>query len=268
MRWEMLNGSNYAQAIEASGGVCVLGVGSLEYHGMHAPMGADYLIAHEVCVRAAEIAVAVAFPPYYISQTNESRAFPGSFALPGTMSIDVLRATCDEIARNGFKKIVIHNTHGGNGSMIDYLMLTHLDQRRDYVIYRPNPLIYGERGKQWAEIQETGGGHADEMETSVCLANWPEGCNLDACDHATENQNRFGHLPRGEVTDDWFASWPEHYAGDARKASAEKGEAFTRLMVEALAEYITAVKDDDAGPGVLREFYDQCDDINANPGGK
>jgi creatinine amidohydrolase len=268
MRWEMLNGSNYADALDVSGGVCVLAVGSLEYHGVQCPMGADFLIGHEVCVRAAEMEPAVAFPPYYFSQTNESRAFPGSFALPGSLPLEILRATCDEIARNGFKKIIVLNSHGGNWAMINFLLQTHLDQPRDYVLYNPNPLICGERGKQWDAMLETGGGHADEMETSMCLANWPDGCNVEACDHATENQDRFGHLPRGEVSADWFARYPEHYAGDARKATAEKGEVFTRLMAEALAEYIRAVKHDEAGPEVHREFFDRCEEMRRNPGGK
>ncbi len=261
MRWEYLNGSTFADALERSAGVCLIGMGSIEYHGQHGPMGADVLIGHEVCRLAAEAEPAVVFPPYYISQTNESRPFPGSIALPGTLPFDVLRAVCDEIARNGFKKIILYTAHGGNWAMINYLLQTHLDRRRDYVLYNPNPLIYGDRAKQWDELLETGGGHADEFETSVCLAHWPEGCNMDACDHATEPQRRLAHLPRGEVSADWYANWPEHYAGDASKATPEKGEQFMALMVEAMAEYIQAVKADTAAPAIHQEFYDRCDEF-------
>ena len=40
---------------------------------------------------------------------------------------DLLEATCDEIARNGFKKIVIINGHGGNPQLIRYFIQTRLE---------------------------------------------------------------------------------------------------------------------------------------------
>jgi creatinine amidohydrolase len=52
----------------------------------------------------------------------------------------------------------------------------------------------------------------------------------------------------------WYADYPEHYAGDARPATAEKGVKLRGLMVDALAEYVAAVKRDEVFPALRRQF--------------
>ena len=53
----------------------------------------------------------------------------------------------------------------------------------------------------------------------------------------------------------WYSDYPDHYAGDARTASAEKGEVLRQIQIDALAEYIAAVKADDVVPALNREFF-------------
>jgi creatinine amidohydrolase len=68
----------------------------------------------EWAARATKKEYALVFPDYFYGQINEARHVPGSFALPERVVWDLPEATCDEIARNGFDKIVIINGHGGN----------------------------------------------------------------------------------------------------------------------------------------------------------
>jgi hypothetical protein len=56
---------------------------------------------------------------------------------------------------------------------------------------------------------------------------------------------------------------PDHYAGDARPATAEKGRALRQLEVDALAEYIAAVKADQALPALQREFFQRAKDVGS-----
>ena len=42
MLWENLREEEFYDAIEASGGVCVVPVGCLEKHGQHLPVGTDF----------------------------------------------------------------------------------------------------------------------------------------------------------------------------------------------------------------------------------
>jgi creatinine amidohydrolase len=265
MQWEQLTAPDFAQAVRDTGGVCVLSVGSLEKHFDHLPTGTDYLNAHRLCCLAAEREPAVVFPPYYFAQVHESRPFPGCIALPAAMTLEVLQTLCDEIARNGFKKILIYNGHGGNWAMLNYLIQVHLEARRDYGIYLlrhlypPTP----NWAKKWDETLETDvHEHACECETSITLANFPELVKMDVLKGRKADPNpRLDHLRPGDLSANWYGRFPDHYAGDATAASAEKGEKLLTLQVEALAHYIGKVKADTALPGVLDEFYNRCDKL-------
>jgi creatinine amidohydrolase len=53
----------------------------------------------------------------------------------------------------------------------------------------------------------------------------------------------------------WYSDYPDHYAGDARTASAEKSRALRQISVDALAEFIAAVKADQVVPTLNKEFF-------------
>jgi len=233
MKWEDLTAPDFAKAVVDCGRVCVMAVGCVEKHFDHLPLGTDFLNGHKICCMAARIEPAVVFPPYYFGQIHEARCFPGTVALGSTMTLELLRAVCEEIARNGFRKIIIYNAHGGNTAMLQYLLQCTLARRRDYAIYLPGRLDE-DRRKQWQAIVETPvHGHACECETSISLANHPDLVKMDAVgDRRTERLGRLKHL------------------GPVRQ-----------LIVDSLAEYIAAVKNDRVARELLDEFYDRCDGI-------
>jgi creatinine amidohydrolase len=115
--------------------------------------------------------------------------------------------------------------------------------------------------EQWRQILETDNhGHACECETSVSLANFPHLVKMEALDgRKAEPLGRFEHLRPGDVAAQWYSDYPDHYAGDATAATVEKGKQLLALQVEALADYVRAVKDDRAVHAVLADFYDRCD---------
>tara|TARA_B110000263_G_C15270886_1_gene493413 strand:+ start:560 stop:808 length:249 start_codon:yes stop_codon:yes gene_type:complete len=53
--------------------------------------------------------------------------------------MELLEETCKEIGRNGFKRIIIVNGHGGNPQMIRYFIQNQLEKRRNYAIYFFDP---------------------------------------------------------------------------------------------------------------------------------
>ena len=66
------------------------------------------------------------------------------------------------------------------------------------------------------------------------------------------------HLPRTYNGIWWYASYPEHYAGDARSATEEKGRLLVDVQVEYLAAYIAAIKADTAIPELTAEFFERA----------
>ena len=203
------------------------------------------------------------FPPYYFGQIHEGRPFPGAVAISPVLTLKLLLEVFEEIGRNGFKKIVIYNAHGGNTHLLNYAAQSCLAERKPYAVYLPDRLYSRERQEQWKALLETKvHGHACECETSISLANHPHLVKMGYLeDRKTEPLGRYGHIPPGRITTSWYSDYPDHYAGDATAAGAEKGEKLRQLQVDSLADYIRAVKSDDVVPTLLKEFHDRCDEV-------
>ena len=135
VRWEEMTSPEFAAAVETTGGICVLTVGAMEKHGSHLPLGNDALVVHEVALRAARREPAVVFPHFYFGQTHETKNQPGSVALPHGLLLGLLDAVCDEIGRNGLRKIIILNGHGGNEHILPSFHRMQLERQRPYQVY-------------------------------------------------------------------------------------------------------------------------------------
>lgn len=258
MQWENLTAPDFSKAVKKCG-VCVIAIGCVEKHGEHLPLGTDYLNGHTIACLAAEKEPAVVFPPFYFGQIYEAACFPGTITVKPTLLIELIQGMFDEIGRNGFKKIVIYNAHGGNGYLLPFLMQCSLWEEKPYAVYLFRDRLTEARRKKWHQILETERhGHACECETSISLANHPDLVRMDRVPksgQAGAARKRLAHLPHSLSGIWWYADYPEHYAGDARTASAEKGKKLRRLIVDSLAEFIAAVKKDRAVPDLNREFF-------------
>lgn len=256
MQWENLTAPDFEHAVKETG-VCVLAMGVLERHSEHLPLGTDFLNGHRLACLAAQREAAVVFPPFYFGQINEARCFPGAFTLRPELLVELLRAVLDEIGRNGFKKIVIVNAHGGNNHLIPFVAQCTLWEQKPYSLYWFNGDLGEERSRRWEEALETKlHGHACECETSITLANYPELVKMETVPQDPGDPlGRMQGLKSGYAGIWWYADYPEHYAGDARTASAEKGRILRDLEVEALAEFLAAVKADTVVPALEAEFF-------------
>jgi creatinine amidohydrolase len=256
MQWELMTSPQLGRAARELG-VCVLSLGVLERHSDHLPLGTDYINAHRIAVLAAEREPAVAFPPFYFGQIYEARCFPGAVTLRPTLLFELLQGVLDEIGRNGFKKIVLSNGHGGNNYLNGFLVQAALWESKPYTLYLHQGQRTPEAARRRAEILAPEiGGHAGASETSTTLYNAPEGVHLeDRPDEASGRLGRLDHLPGAYTAVSWYANYPEHYAGDARRGSAEIGRQLVELDVEALAAFIAAVKADQVAPALQAEFF-------------
>jgi len=263
MQWEHLTAEEFAQAVKDTG-VCVIAMGCVEKHGTHLPLGTDFINGHAVCRLAAEKEPAVVFPPFYFAQIYEAQCYPGTVALKPTLLIELIQSVFDEIGRNGFKKIVVYNAHGGNEPMLPFLAQCSLWRRKPYSVYIQKERLDEARQKAWHAVLETkGGGHAGESETSITLANCPEGVKMDKIAPAavSKSLDRLAHLPRNYSGIWWYAKFPEHYAGDAAPSTVEKGRKLRDLQADSLAEFIANVKTDKVVPSLEDEFFTRMDDV-------
>ena len=73
-------------------------------------------------------------------------------------------------------------------------------------------------------------------------------------------------LPEGLYTGIWwYAKFPNHYQGDSSRATAARGEATTRAAATRIANAIRAMKRDESGPQLQREFFERISRPTATP---
>ncbi|MGZ4787350.1 MAG: creatininase family protein [Terriglobales bacterium] len=253
VRWEELTAPDFRAGIEKSGGTCVLPFGILEKHGPHLPLGTDLLNVRKASLDAAQREYAIVFPDYYFGQIFEAQQEPGTIAYSPQLQMQLLQETTDEMSRNGCKKIIIVNGHGGNNSFLPYFVQTQMQKPHDYVVY-----LFGlmDRGKGGPPVKSSMDMHAGESETSVTMVNFPELVKLDqAKTQSGEDQHR-QHLPDTLYTGIWwYARFPNHYSGDGSLATKEMGEYDMKQWTEAIVTAIKAVKADQETKKIQDEYY-------------
>ncbi|HEY3474995.1 MAG TPA: creatininase family protein [Anaerolineales bacterium] len=260
MRWEELTGDLFEQAVQKAEGVCLLPLSCVERHGHHLPLATDMFIGREVCNRAAALEPAIVFPDFIFTQILEARHYAGCIGIEPDLTIRLLENTCREIARNGLKKIVIVNAHGGNDNLIHYFAQIQLASPRDYVVYIAEQFYSAEdeAGIQ-AQWETTVDGHAGEKETSAILAIRPDLVNRDAVPTDSEGMplGRLQHLRdlNIDVGVWWYADYPSHYCGDGTPATSEKGDFWLNARARGLARSIHAIKGDSETKRLQDEFF-------------
>jgi len=55
----------------------------------------------------------------------------------------------------------------------------------------------------------------------------------------------------------WYAGYPNHYAGEGDKATAELGRVLTEARIDALVRALKAVKSDQSAAALQKEFFDR-----------
>jgi creatinine amidohydrolase len=257
MRWDLANASDLKRARERGCTVAILPVGSTEYHAPHLACGIDSIIPQAIATRAAEIEEAVVLPAVSYAYEDGSKARMGTIGIPPEVLIPYLEAICDEVARNGFTKIVVVNGHGGNVCILKTFTHTLLNHRKEYLVYLVyDPFsLYGATVEDVREAEHIG--HACEIETSVALAIDEALVKRADMKAATEhNRDTRGILPvetYGEI--DWHIMMPQGYTGDSHTASAAKGKKLMEAAVASLVELLRKIKADTVTESFLRDNY-------------
>jgi len=255
-KWEELTAGDFRSGIQQSRGACLLPFGILEKHGPHLPLGTDLLNVRYASLQAASQEYAVVFPEYYFGQIFEAKHEPGTVAYSMELQLHLLQETTDEMARNGCKKIIIVNGHGGNEHLLPFFAQAQLDKPRDYVVY----VLDGERSRSGGPAKKSTGidYHAGENETSNTMVSHPDLVHLDRAASESGADQKRQNLPDYLYTGIWwYARFPNHYSGDGSVARKELGEWNMTGWIDSIVECLRAVKADDASLKIQNEFYEK-----------
>jgi len=241
------------KAVNSTKGVCIIPLGSLEKHGDHLPLGTDNFLIHHKAVLASKIEPVVVFPTVIFTENCEAKNNPGAVAVETNLYFQLLENLCDEVARNGFKKIILVSGHGGNRFFLRFFVQTILGKGKDYAVYLPpESLLDPDVAKKALETEFDY--HAGESETSQLLYLYPELVRLDGIPTEPGKPLKRSKVPGIMTPIDWFSDYPKHYAGDARPATAKKGGLLVENIVRNLVEIIRKVKADDTTLTLMQEY--------------
>ncbi|MCX6260301.1 MAG: creatininase family protein [Bacteroidia bacterium] len=259
-KMEELTSPQFVKAVELSGGVCVIPLGIIEKHGPHLPLGTDLFESREAATTAAKKEYAVVYPPYFVGQIFEARHQPGTVAYSNELMWKMLEETCNELSRNGLKKIVLVNGHGGNSNFLQYFCQSQLAARKDYIVVlfqeRTNPAYSKEiESLKKAKLD----GHAGEEETAMMSFIRPDLVDVQAITSQSGADQKRLNVPFGYTGIWWYAKYPNHYASDFAQPNKRLGELLILSWSDQIAELIKYLKNNNTIKELQDEFAKQAE---------
>ncbi len=236
-------------------GIAILPIGATEQHGFHCPTGVDFYNAYEISKRVSARTGAIVAPPMpYGSHPYFHYGFAGTIPIRATTQIEFVRDVVKGLVNSGFKKIIIMQAHGQWWTINTAMQETALDVDCFMAVATWWELAC----EKIKEVCETPFKHADEVETSVSLALYPELVDMSKAEpdytlkpyidkkfvRPSVHSELINAFPIESIT-----SIPQECSamktgapGDPRKATAEKGEAIVSTAVDVVAGLIEYLK--------------------------
>ena len=157
--------------------VVLMPVASCEQHSLHLPVFTDSMIGGEVARRVHERVPddVLVLPVQWLGYSQHHIRYPGTISAISETHLLLMMDIVASMVGYGFKKILIQNSHGGNGANISVLLQRLMERYGDEEIefYSRWAWAGGERLDQIRELGGAGSGHAGVPETSMVLAMRP-----------------------------------------------------------------------------------------------
>ncbi len=222
--------------------VAVLPFGATEPHNLHMPYGTDNFQVEAIGSRACERAYqsgagAVLLPTLPFGVNTNYFKVPGALAcsLNPTTLLGIIADLADSMRRQGVRKLVLLNGHGGNELKPLVRQLHH--QINIFICvcdwFRMATDIY-------RDVFDQPGEHADEVESSLGLAFFPELMRMDLADPGAACPTRFEAVNRGwvSITRPWHLATTNTGMGNPATATADKGRRLMDVLVERLSAFL------------------------------
>lgn len=226
----------------AGGALVIVPVASLEQHGPHLATGVDILCANAVAHRVAQRMLAagrqvVVTPCVWTGLAEHHVAFGGTVTLNYAAFAAVLKGIVGSAARAGFKRVMLLNGHGGNSEAV---AVVGGECQNEFGIAVAAGTYWHLAGDAFAPILQRQSNvlHACEAETSMVMALLPEAVRMERLaeahgPHSTRPEGQPAAMIRRRSFKEVS---PSGVIGDARAASAEKGEMLLDAAAERIAE--------------------------------
>ena len=222
--------------------VAVLPFGATEPHNYHMPYGTDNFQLEEIGRRSCEYAwqrgaKVLLLPTMPFGVNTNHLEVKGALALSVTPTtlLKLITDLTDALERQGLRKLVLLNGHGGN-ELKPFMRELHHRTKMFLCLCDWFRMV----GDALPGIFTNPGEHADEMETSLGLAYFPQFMQMDQAGPGTINPPRLEALRKGWVsmTRPWHLATDDTGMGDPSQATAEKGKKLMDLCVHRLGSFL------------------------------
>ena len=216
------------------GYLAVLPIGAAcKEHGHHLPMNTDFIQAEWLAQQTSLLCPSLIWPIMSYGFYPTFVEYPGSCSISEETFGQSIHDILQSILRAGANRIMILNTGISTVRPLEN-MLGELNQHKQIILFN----VYS--GSNFTNAvneieQQSVGGHADEIETSIMLTLVPDKVDM------TKAKNFDTELVAGPLNPndpDKPNYSPYGVIGDARLATIEKGEILTKAILADLAELI------------------------------
>ncbi len=209
----------------------VIPVGSTEQHGPHLPLSTDVKIGGIFADGIAEAISAYVTPVIPISMCREHMGKKGSVFMKPETCYQMLYDIVMSAKEQGFKKCVLFVSHGGVFVAGPLCRQINGLFNKDFMICKVEVLdLMADAGEV---LDSKVYMHADEYETSIMLARFPETVHMDRAVDCTPDVPR-EILNYGSI----FRVSPSGVWGVPSLATAEKGEKLIKLGIQSAVKKV------------------------------
>lgn len=236
--------------------IVIIPAGTIEEHGPAGPLGVDAYAAIMLAEDSARKTNVLVTPPLWFGDSLHHSAFPGTISLKPTTFIEVTKDICRNLAKTGFKKIIIIN-----GNKMASLPSLHIATKELHEFELPDVFFavidpWKIARKISAELKDTNEHHGGELEISHVWYKYPhlikkekltkKKVNFEKIFSKYSNDDLFG--PAGETIDIPWNSFeqqaitPDGSFSASIGASPEKGKKYHDYMVNIIVDFIGWLK--------------------------
>ncbi len=251
LRWERLSWPGLQALRDEGSELVLLPVGATEQHGPHLPVCTDSAIASAVCSYAsARCRVPVLPTLSYGVSVGHTERWPGTLSMMHETLALQIREMCWWLLRQGWRRLLIVNSHFGNQAAlavaVDRLRFDYRDDLQIGLLnsYALTPEIFSYFTCDGDDI------HANRAETDLMLYLDPSACDMTlAVDDPDRTAGKvFSYLVPATSTNG--------VTGSPTEASVERGKALLKEMGDALTDLVERARTETA-PLPLAEGLDR-----------
>lgn len=243
--WADFAASEFPPA-DPSRAIAILPTAAIEQHGPHLPVGTDTLIAEGMLARLRatcpdDLDLRI-LPVQAVGKSNEHLFARGTLTLDAATALAAWTQIGLSVARAGYRKIVIVNSHGGNLDLVSILS-RELRVQAGMLAVKCQWMGFGLPEGMYSPDERAYGIHGGDVETSLVLAFRPQAVRMDRARDFASTAKGATIPPVGPVSRGWIASDlnPDGVVGEASKATAEKGESTAAHQVAGFIELLRQV---------------------------